>query len=86
MSSKQNNLTMSNQFDTKSMPGLSHNTSDVRFSTGHQRKKLPIGFLIQQEKRELHKMGMQMGSKMRPDSAKVTLGNRSRGALLGNEM
>jgi len=30
-------------------------------------------------------MGMQIGSKMRPDSAKVTLGNRSRGALLGND-
>jgi len=53
---------------------------------GHQRKKLPIGFLVQQEKRELHKMGMQIGNnKMRPDSAKVTLGNRSR-ALLSSEM
>ena len=41
----------------------------------HQRKKLPIGFLVQKEKRELHKMGMQNGAKIRPDSAKPTLKN-----------
>ena len=44
----------------------------------HQRKKLPIGFLVQKEKRELHKMGMQNGSKMRPDSAKPTLNGNAR--------
>ena len=54
---------------------------------GHQRNKnkLPIGFLVQQEKRELHKFGIPLGGKMRPDSAKVTLGSRSR-ALLAHEI
>ena len=66
---------------------MANNTSNSMLNNapGHQRKKLPIGFLVQQEKRELHKMGMQLGSKMRPDSAKVTLGNRSR-ALLSSEL
>ena len=48
MSHKAPNLSASNmQFDTKSMPGLSHDRSEVKFNAGHQRKKLPIGFLIQ---------------------------------------
>ena len=57
-------------------------------NVGHHNRnknKLPIGFLVQQEKRELHKMGVSVGGKMRPDSAKVTLGNRSR-ALLAHEL
>ena len=66
---------------------LSHIQSDAKlFATGnHSRKKLPIGFLVQQEKRELHKMGMHSShsnSKIRPDSAKVTYGERSRTTAL----
>ena len=94
-SNKNTNLSNSNQLDTNSVPNLSHNHSSAVFTNqiasvpsypGHQRKKLPIGFLVQQEKRELHKMGMQSGfNKMRPDSAKVTLGHRSR-ALLSSDI
>ena len=79
-----------------SVPNLTQNLSSANMggqhtlasgnsyqNIGHQRQKgkLPIGFLVQQEKRELHKVGMNLGGRMRPDSAKVTLGNRSRGLL-----
>jgi len=56
---------------------LSHIQSDAKlFASGNSRKKLPISFLVQQEKRELLRMGMQshVNSKIRPDSAKVTYG------------
>ena len=73
--------------DTKS---LSQVQSDPKiFSSANTRRKLPIGFLVQQEKRELHKMGMQTtpgSTKMRPDSAKVTVGQRSRHVLLSNDV
>ena len=39
---------------------------------------------MQQEKRELHKMGMVNGGKLRPDSAKVTLGGQSKKLLNGD--
>ena len=58
----------------------SMNTS---FNPGQHRRKLPIGFLVQQEKRELHKMGMIPGGRLRPDSAKVTLGGQSKHLLTG---
>ena len=66
---------------------LNAGNSYQNIGLGHHRNKnkLPIGFLVQQEKRELHKFGMQVNGKMRPDSAKVTLGNRSR-ALLAHEI
>ena len=56
--------------------------NDAKFyASGNQsRKKLPIGFLVQQEKRELHKMGIHAShtfhsqAKSRPDSAKITYG------------
>ena len=87
------NLSGSQQIDSRSLQGLSINQSAANFSASgnvipHQnRKKLPIGFLVQQEKRELHKMGLSLhgNPKLRPDSAKVTLGSRSK-VLLANEM
>ena len=44
-----------------------------------QKKKLPFGFLVQQEKKELQKIGVNTTfghMRMRPDSAKVELGAR----------
>jgi hypothetical protein len=70
---------------------LSHNMSNTQLGQtissavgAHQtgnaaqgRKKLPFGFLVQQEKKELHKMGMAgISGRMRPDSAKVEIGSR----------
>ena len=82
-SNKNNNLT-GQLLDNTS---LQQNHSAANFANtasvggmqpSHQRKKLPIGFLVQKEKRELHKMGTQNGSKIRPDSAKPTLKNNAR--------
>mmetsp|Transcript_44673 Transcript_44673/g.59264 ORF Transcript_44673/g.59264 Transcript_44673/m.59264 type:complete len:182 (-) Transcript_44673:480-1025(-) len=46
MSHKNTNVSSSHQFDAKSGPALSHVHSDAKFPGGHQRKKLPIGFLV----------------------------------------
>jgi hypothetical protein len=48
------------------------------------KKKLPFGFLVQQEKKELQKIGINTFGhmRMRPDSAKVELGVRRN---LGND-
>ena len=61
-----------------------HATMSTSMQPSHNRRKLPIGFLVQQEKRELHKMGMTNGGKLRPDSAKVTLGGQSKKLLTGD--
>jgi len=45
-------------------------------SQAKARKKLPFGFLVQQEKKELQKVG---SNRLRPDSAKVELGVRLKG-------
>jgi hypothetical protein len=50
------------------------------------KRKLPFGFLVQQEKKELQKIGVNTTfghMRMRPDSAKVELGVRR---ILGSEL